>query len=118
MLATTDSIIIMDKKRELNKNGSINAHRRMGLDDFACVWMLAGESSWTVYAAEVDSGYYGQNYESGTAAAASSDTTWQAEEVCEMARRDRSVAPDAVGLVYQPGFHDCAPSIRAGYLSG
>ncbi|HLQ84674.1 MAG TPA: TIGR03016 family PEP-CTERM system-associated outer membrane protein [Salinisphaeraceae bacterium] len=108
----------MDKKREFNKNGSINAHRRMGRDAFACLLMLAGMAAVTVYAAEDDTGYYGQTYESGTAPAAATDTTGEAEQVWEMARRDRYVAPDAGGLVYQPGFHGCAPSIRAGSISG
>src|SRR5690625_1595942 len=66
-----------------------------------------------------NAGYYGQFYEPGEAAAAAPPPrTEDKASAVERQRSRRYVAPDAYGLLYQPGFGGCAPDIRVDSIGG
>lgn len=77
------------------------------------LWLLVAMASMTTpgYAADTSGGdgggYYGQYYEPGDAVAP--DEAVAAEGLSRQTQYD---APDAGGLLYQPGFRGCAPSAR------
>lgn len=104
----------------------IRATRICGWSTFLIVSVAAGIAT-PAYAANSSSGasssntgYYGQFYQPGSVPAAS--VTVPETQTPLPSRQpslpSRYIAPDASGLAYQPGFHGCAPSVRAGSSSG
>src|SRR5699024_8011134 len=92
-----------------------------------CGLLITVGMATTTYAADSasasaddgSSGYYGQFYERNEVPAAgatvSDEEAETAREAKGLHRPRRYIAPDASGLVYQPGFHGCAPGARINF---
>lgn len=90
-----------------------------------CLLIAAG-ATMPAYAADpggrgtsANTGYYGQFYKSGQTPAASAAVPAQEKAPAAASLRPRRhLAPDANGLLYQPGFHGCAPGASIGFVGG